>query len=157
MPGRKRFALLRFLGLVAAAACAALWVWFSRPQQSSVRLGSKLSLKELRAAIASFKCSHDKLPEDLKVLRDSGYISDTWRFNEFSYVGGREGVLAFRRKPFRQVKHGEPWGGHGQVAKYDVPEARLVLLEDGSIEFVMESDFAKTFQKLLASPRKGLP
>lgn len=119
------------------------------PRQSSVRLMHELRLKELGSAIERYQSSHGRIPEDLEELKSAGGISDFSDLEEFEYIRGDRGILAFRREPFRRVRKGEPWGGAGEVAKYEIPAARLVLFADGSIKFVDELDFQEKYEWLL--------
>jgi hypothetical protein len=109
----------------------------------------QLRLKALGSAIERYQSSHGRIPEDLEELKSAGWISDLSHLEEFTYIRGDGGILAFRREPFRRVRKGEPWGGHGEVAKYEIPAARLVLFADGSITFVGESDFQRHYEWLL--------
>ena len=58
-------------------------------------------------------------------------------------------VLITQEEPFRKVKKGEPWGSRNDIAKHEIPAARLVLFTDGSIEFVHEIDFRKKYNDLI--------
>lgn len=148
---RKPTRLVAAASLTAMSGVLALWAWLARPQQSSVRLTSKLELKRLRTALDSYRDTFGGVPDNLEALASAGKSADLSRFSEFQYVAGLEGVLAFQRKPFRRLAAGEPWGGRGQVARHDIPAARLVLLADGTIEFVEESEFKRKYLALLRS------
>lgn len=130
-----------------------IWHWVRVPPQSSVRLMYALRLKALRVAIDSYRDSHDRIPNDLKELEFAGVISGGSYSEDFRYVGGDGGVLAFQRESFRRVKNGERWGGRGEIAKYEIPAARLVLFADRSIRFVDESDFQRKYGWLLVEPK----
>ena len=150
----KRIGIISLIvGLSAIASCVFVWKWLSMPRQSSVRLMYKLRLKELGSAIERYQSSHGRIPEDLEELKSAGWISDFSDLEEFEYIRGARGILAFRREPFRRVRKGEPWGGAGEVVKYEIPAARLVLFADGSIKFVDESDFQRQYEWLLVQTK----
>lgn len=123
---------------IGAIGGAALWWKFSLPQQSMMRLASAVKMRELGWALHEYVEQHKKLPE---MLEDLNPREDVAKFHEFEYVRGINGILAYRKDPFRKVEKGEPWGGNGQVAKREIPAARLVLFKNGSIGFLEESDF----------------
>ncbi len=143
-----------FLVVVLVIVTGGIFVYFrfTTPRQSSVRLTHALRLKELLIAVESYRNSYEKMPDDLKALESVGLIFDSSHFEKFRFLGGRGGIIAFQQHPFRRVKEGEPWGGHGEVAKHEIPAARLVLFADGSIKFVEESDFQRTYAWLVVQP-----
>jgi hypothetical protein len=115
-----------------------------------MRLKSQLTLKKLSLAIDLYRNLYKEMPVDLEELQSIGLLSHSSDFNQFYYVGGESGVLAFRKQKFRKVGKGEPWGGSGEVAKNSIPAARLVLFSDGSVKYVNDSVFLKEYKSLLA-------
>jgi hypothetical protein len=138
------------LAVVITVGSAILWQAFKPPRQSSVRLMHKIKLKQLRYAIDIYKEIYKKPPADLEDLAFAGIISDILYYDSFQYTGGLGGIFAFQKKPFRKVSKGEIWGRSGEVAKYDIAKARLVLLANGAIELIGEADFKKKYGFLTA-------
>jgi hypothetical protein len=152
--GKQRIFALVSVSLVVIF-CAIILYPLTSQRQSSLRLNTKLNLKQLRAAIEIYQNYYQKLPKDLEELKAAGILSERLNLTMFRYMGGSNGILAFQNEPFQPVKANEPWGGHGEVAKHDIPSARLVLFSDGSIEFIDESEFQKKFSFLLAESENG--
>lgn len=142
--------------LVLSVLVVGIFLWhLDAPQQSSVRLRNQLLLKELLIAIDSYRDAYNTIPKTLEHFETAGIISDTSRFDQFKYVAGSKGILAFQEGQLRKVKKGEAWGGSGQVANRDIPAARLILFADRSIEFIDASDFRRKYGDLLRGTEAG--
>ncbi len=150
---KARIILIILIIFILSLATGSILVWqqLTIPRQSSIRLTYQLKLKQLLIAIDSFQESYKKLPKNLVELKSAGKIPDISQFDHFKYVGGLNDILAFQKKPFLQVRKGEPWGGLGEIAKCDISSARLVLFSDGSIKFIDEADFLEKYNLLMLS------
>jgi hypothetical protein len=139
------------IGIITIAALivgTTLWQYATNTRQSTIRLRSKLSLEELAVSIENYRKIFHRVPHDLEELRSVGLISNISNFDAFTYVGGFRGILAYQKEPFAPVDKGEPWGGNGEVAKNTIPSSRLLFFNDGSIKFIEEAEFHKTYRWL---------
>jgi hypothetical protein len=149
MISRKHILLVICLLLLAGIFAAFISHFLKSQRQSSLRLNYKLNLKRLHWTIGIYKNTFHRLPMDFEELKAEGIFYDQHIVNSFRYVRGVNGILAYQKKPFQHVKSGKPWGGNGEAAKYDIPSARLVLFNDGSIKFIEEADFQKKYKSFL--------
>lgn len=139
--------VLAVLVIVVTITGVCMWLLVGGARESSIRLESKLRLHELWVAVESFRKTYGRVPRSIDELRLSRKSNDDSRFEEYEYVGGTGGVIAYKRRPFRKVEAGEPWGGNGEVAKKEMPASRLVLFSDGSMKFIKEVEFEKRYGK----------
>jgi hypothetical protein len=145
----KRFIIIICAILLGATSFIFFFQRLTDLRQSSIRLKSQLALKKLSVAIDLYRDFYNKMPVDLEEIQSIGLLSHSSDFDQFCYVGGESGILAFRKKKFREVEKGEPWGGSGEVAKNTIPAARLILFSDGSIKYVNDFIFQKKYKSLL--------
>lgn len=54
-------------------------------------------------------------------------------------------VTIYRSASFRAVSEGEPWGGIGERAEMDYPEARAVWEDGTDVRIVDESEFKRLY------------
>lgn len=145
MWGKRRKTLFVGIAVVLLSGGVFFWGWLSVPRESSVRLMYKLRLEELQVAVNSFQKSYNRIPNSLEELKLAGNIENISDFEVFKYLGGTDGIIAVQKEPVRGVKKGEPWGGNGEVARDDIPAARLMLFTDGSIKLVNAADFERRY------------
>jgi hypothetical protein len=146
----KKTALMVCAVFVGAAIFINFAGTLKKQRQSSLRLESKISLKKLSVSVHLYKKLYNEIPEDLEQLESVGLISKLSNFKQFDYVGNQGEVLAFRKQKFEKVKIGELWGGNGEVSKYEIPSARLLLFKNGSVKLIDEKKFQKKYHHLIS-------
>jgi hypothetical protein len=104
----------------------------------------------LKTSLDEYRREHKTLPKSLQEMVGTYFGPEVPA--EFAYVGGRGGLVAYRKEVFRAVRKGEPWGGLEEKAEEDIPEARLVLADGKDPETMPEAEFRTKYGDLI-TPR----